>query len=529
MNPNRIEELAAKATQGELTSEEAGELLAACRADPRLRRRLALLCGVDRLIALSLKEHADRFSEQVEQRLACEEPAAAEVFTERVAARLRRERLVRWCAGLGGIAALLAAAFLLAPGNPVPVATLTRSVGTRLDLSADGLVPGRHLVVETGLVEVSYEAGVRVVVEGPADYEITGAKGGYLHRGRLVAEVFDSRGQGFTVDGPSGRLVDLGTKFGVSVAANGGMEVHVLKGVVKAEGKDGKTTRLVENQALRISGDGLNSALPQADAEAFVTALPPVSDSEPRSVRWTFDEISNGSVPDSGRELGGGIATAEFRSFAGLAREPERVPGPYGSAVRFDGRDSWFESRFKGIAGPTPRTVAFWMRVPKDVTTQEGYGIVSWGDVSGGGTAWQISVNPIREEGPIGRLRVGTGRGWVVGTTDLRDDRWHHYAVVLYGDPAGKPNTSTHILLYVDGVMEPAARKAVRDIDTRITGATGTLDHGIWMGRNLAFHDPKVPGYDGKFFRGDLDEMVICDTALSQDQIKSLMSHNTTP
>ena len=49
MSPQRIEELIAKATQRDLTSEESSELLSACRADRQLRRRLALLRGVDGL------------------------------------------------------------------------------------------------------------------------------------------------------------------------------------------------------------------------------------------------------------------------------------------------------------------------------------------------------------------------------------------------------------------------------------------------------------------------------------------------
>jgi hypothetical protein len=111
--------------------------------------------------------------------------------------------------------------------------------------------------------------------------------------------------------------------------------------------------------------------------------------------------------------------------------------------------------------------------------------------------------------------------GYVVGTTDLRDDRWHHCAVVMYG--GHRPDSATHILLYLDGELEPAARKAVREIRTEIAGADA---HNMWLGRNLSYGPPRNEYSMGRFFRGDVDEVFVFNVALDQEQIRSLMKYN---
>jgi hypothetical protein len=200
------------------------------------------------------------------------------------------------------------------------------------------------------------------------------------------------------------------------------------------------------------------------------------------------------------------------------------VQGQFGPGLSFDGRDDFVECEFAGIGGTRPRTVAFWVKVPRDFRTTEGYAIVNWGTMEETGRAWQVSINPMENEGPLGRLRIGVNRGWVVGTTDLRDDRWHHCAVVMYG--GHRPDAGTHILLYVDGELEPAARKAVMEISTAIDTARA---HNLWLGRNLNYEGENWKVDGGPFFRGCLDELFVFDAALDQTRIQFLMKYNRLP
>ena len=145
--------------------------------------------------------------------------------------------------------------------------------------------------------------------------------------------------------------------------------------------------------------------------------------------------------------------------------------------------------------------------------------MVSWGKWAHDdpGAVWQISVNPFSEDGPVGRLRVGVHGGMAIGSTDLRNDRWHHVAVVLY--PSENPEFGQHVLLFVDGVLDPVSRRILGVIDTN----TKEASHGVWLGQNINI-DSK-----NRFFRGALDEVYIFDAALSQEDIRALMQRNEPP
>ena len=84
----------------------------------------------------------------------------------------------------------------------------------------------------------------------------------------------------------------------------------------------------------------------------------------------------------------------------------------------------------------------------------------------------------------------------------------------------GRPaNVATHILIYVDGRLESAARKSVMRINTDITGP---MAQRVAFGKNSAVRSAanKLPKHT---FRGDLDEVTLCPAALSQKEIVELM------
>ncbi|MEO7100177.1 MAG: LamG-like jellyroll fold domain-containing protein [Luteolibacter sp.] len=118
------------------------------------------------------------------------------------------------------------------------------------------------LKLEHGVAEIRFTKGARVVIEAPADFELTGNNGLKLQSGRLSANVPPSA-HGFTVTANGFSVVDHGTEFGVAVsnAADGSRksEVHVFKGdvVLKAGGE----RHLKKNDAVRI-GTGSVESIP---------------------------------------------------------------------------------------------------------------------------------------------------------------------------------------------------------------------------------------------------------------------------
>lgn len=533
-----IEELLAASGEGELEAKQISRLLELMSDDQELVHRFGSAVTMERLLSLALSKDARKhFANDTIQRISFQQgERSREDFASAVIGKLKRKKrawVVRRMGILAAAAAVVFSLFLILkespgePASPVVAKIVGSETGDRRVVGDPDLSIGKRILIDGGLLEVEFLTGVKVVLNGPVDFEITGVNSGYLHHGRLVAEIVDEQGKGFTVDGPNGRLIDLGTKFGVSVDGKGEMEVHVIEGIVDALPKVGEKMRLRENEAMRLM-ENHTVLLDGADTGSFFTQMPPDASAPPTFVRWSFDEHDGERCFDTGHQLGGDNAGAIFMTDPEGGNPPERIKGPFSNALHLRG-SGYLHSDFRGIENSGPRTVAFWVRVPEDFGREEGFGIVNWGSYAKYGSAWQIAINSISKDGPLGRLRIGTNGGEVVGVTDLRDGEWHHCAVVLYGDREGKPNTATHILLYVDGKIESASRKSVLAVDTIPQGEKNSGHPGVWIGRNMAYYGTMDPGGYGKYFRGGLDELVICDTALNHAEINQLRNKNEMP
>lgn len=128
---------------------------------------------------------------------------------------------------------------------------------------------------KSGLVEVTFKSGVRALVEGPAEIQITGENQAYLERGRLVANV-PQGAEGFTVDYQQGKLVDLGTEFAMNIQGLGPVEVGVFRGEVEVyTSAKASPVKIIENHAVvhgNSMGDEVKSVPFQRDE--YVRTLP---------------------------------------------------------------------------------------------------------------------------------------------------------------------------------------------------------------------------------------------------------------
>ncbi|MDP4625552.1 MAG: FecR domain-containing protein [Opitutales bacterium] len=496
------------------------ELMAACREDSEVLKVLSEMVSMDRLLYLEAgDEGAEMFASEVRQRL---ESGVDESFSKGVRQRLecrKRNRLV-WFVPLAAAACLTVALLLFQNSGGEP--DLGRLTATRdaewagsAMIRGDALKKG-SLTLNHGYSEITMNNGVTLVLEAPVEIEVESLDKIRLMRGRLVAKVPEAA-IGFTVLTPNSEVVDLGTEFGMSVDASGASEVHVLDGEVKARPLNGKKfTSLVRDEAMAFTDKNTVSRM-RSQPETYLRALPGRSSENPEYLHWSCDEGSE-VLSCEGTGIGGKFFPGELKSFKG-GEGPVYANGQFGEALYFNGKDAYVVTEFSGIGGNAPRTVAFWAKVPRDFDIHNGYGMLGWGRMSEG-SAWQISPNPAGREGPLGRLRVGTYQAPVIGSTDLRDNRWHHIAVVMYGGESA--NSATHVLLYVDGQLETTTTKSVAAIDTQ-------LDHPksrpLMMGRNLGFGD-ESRRIESRFFKGWLDEIYVFDTALDQEQIQQLMQSN---
>ena len=182
------------------------------------------------------------------------------------------------------------------PGNVAPTtvsepARITGLVGVQWKKGgAPDLISGsaaaNRLAVESGLVEITYANGVRVTLEGPADFSVTDATSGKLGSGKLVASV-PKGAEGFRVDYPEGNVVDLGTEFAMEAHSNGTTEVGVLDGMVNLNLPGEEPRLLLVNQAVLHDQDAAEplQAIP-LNREKFVRRLPS------RDFRWSMTSLS---------------------------------------------------------------------------------------------------------------------------------------------------------------------------------------------------------------------------------------------
>ena len=59
--------------------------------------------------------------------------------------------------------------------------------GTAFD--SPGVPLGRKYELASGLMEITYDTGARVILQGPVTYEVESRAGGYLAVGKLTARV----------------------------------------------------------------------------------------------------------------------------------------------------------------------------------------------------------------------------------------------------------------------------------------------------------------------------------------------------
>ena len=119
------------------------------------------------------------------------------------------------------------------------------------DLTAGiGLESGRHVTLSRGRVTFAFQSGAILAVQAPAELTVSGPNSARLQRGLVTVRV-PGPIKGFVLETPAGRLVDLGTSFGVEVDANHRASVAVFEG--KIEIGEQNPQRLLAGNAMRVA------------------------------------------------------------------------------------------------------------------------------------------------------------------------------------------------------------------------------------------------------------------------------------
>ena len=403
------------------------------------------------------------------------------------------------------------------------VAMLTRVVDPRWNHGSgprvgSALEPGT-LRLESGLAQVVFYSGARVVIEGPAELQLVSSTEAVCPAGKLLAEVPEPA-HGFHLKTSQLDVVDLGTAFGIDVI-RGRTELHVFKGEVEFSADKGAKQSLTEGQAAVVQGKS-PPQLTKASAEAF-TSLFELQQRSLTAEAFRYDEwrVANAllnqdpsllvhldllDLSESDWTLHNAVekdGTMREATIIGCERAegrwPEKqalafrsvndrvrlvVPGEFNSLtlaawVRIGGLDRQFNSLFM-CDGFESGTIHWLLRND---------GVLSLAIKGPGGTNPEIAASP----------------------SVLKPENfgvWTHVAVVLDG---GKKQ----VVHYLNGI--PASRHSLGQVPPfRI----GSAELGNWNPKN----EPRSDRFRIQNLGGTMDEFEMFSRALSDAEVRALFA-----
>ena len=181
-----------------------------------------------------------------------------------------------------------------------------------------------------------------------------------------------------------------------------------------------------------------------------------------------------------------------------LVGSPVFESGYLDSALTFGGSgDSVMVPGYKGIAGSSSRTCSAWIK-----TTGTRDILFSWGYYGTTGGKWIVRIHD------NGTLRGEIQGGYIYGTTVVNDGSWHHIAIVLEDD--GSADISEAII-YIDGQLDVVGASG-----SRIVATTNTVDVEIG---GYSYYNSLTD-----CFEGQMDDVRIYDTALTETQIQAIVN-----
>ncbi len=434
--------------------------------------------------------------------------------------RKRRRPLGAWLISAGAVAAAVALGFLFL--SPRPVAGLERQLAAAWNgdplRPGDRLQPGDRHRLDSGTILIAMDRGARVVVEGPAEFELTDDNALRLVAGRLRATV-PPAAMGFTVTTPAFTAIDRGTEFGCLAGPGGSGELHVIDGEVDLESKGAPTGHLRANEAMRVANGTPDRIDPRAlsfageeemDRRELVAGGDPLAawriasdelSRHPAAVLHLDFEATDGRVlrnradADAGAVVHGGL--------------PDSGRWPGKGALAISAPDDGLEFRLPGEFESL--TLTAWVRPD---TLLPGKNPLVMGQTSEAGeVTWYLYGS-----GGLG-LGVRSGRNggtpaWVNFHTDRLlpldgEPGWVFAATVI----DGRSGTVTH---YFDGQPVPA----------RSIGGRAERVHPPFQLRhatigNVAFKELR-PGTTPDRFQGSIDELTLFSSALPAGEIRRL-------
>lgn len=381
------------------------------------------------------------------------------------------------------------------------------------------LEPG-WLQLRSGLAQIVFYSGARLVIEGPAELQLVSPGEVVCFSGRLIAEV-PPPARGFQVRTPSLNVRDLGSVFGLEVGRRG-TELHAFKGRVALQSPAAATTQnLLEGEGAIANGTTPLRMVPAGRAR-FASLFDLQNKSSAAAVLGHEQWRAAGTRLDEDPTL---LVHFEFEPV-----DPLDWRLPNSSKLRNATPDAtivgcqWTEGRwpdkraleFRNVndrlrlevpGDYNALTLAVWLRVQG--LDREINSLFMSDGIEEGTIHWSL-----RNDGVLGLTAIGDAPGRyqictsppALGLNQL--GLWVHLAAVIDGD-------SKRVIHYLNGL--PVGENMLRIAPPyRI----GVAELGNWNARGFPKNDPFMI----RNFSGAMDDFCLFSRALSGDEIHRLYS-----
>ncbi|QDV49428.1 LamG-like jellyroll fold domain-containing protein [Gimesia fumaroli] len=347
----------------------------------------------------------------------------------------------------------------------------------------DLLHTGDQMHLTSGVVELETISGAQVILKGTSRLILIEPDQFKLNLGNLFAHV-PPQSQGLTVETPTSRIVDLGTRFGLIVDPRQETEVHVIKGLVEfnllnSDREISITRNLTENTAIRVQPHSRNIATIESTPEIFVQSL---HTREPELVaHWKLSEQESSRIARDSRDhhlnlhIIDSTGKSPFRGHQ-APRNATTAAGPF---------DSQFHKLYRRLSEAEAKlfhmdrfTIELWARNPNKDRQGDSDTLFHYRNVEQHSTS-QFNLFSDDQTGQLGFGFLATDKKYrsyrVDKTSRWQKDCWYHI-VFTYDANSSAPNDS---IVTFTRTPEYASEPDLQQSFTNIEDITPLVPGGI--------------------------------------------------
>ena len=165
----------------------------------------------------------------------------------------------------------------------------------------DRLKLGQCLQLRSGLTELKFDCGARVILQGPAKFRLESRLSAAMSAGKVTVTIEDPAAKGFSIHTPGMEAIDLGTEFGLEVSPNGLEQVHVFRGEVHVAASPTKGSpiaakRLLANQGIEVNLNTRGVTMVANNGERFIRSVDNAQKYRHVVAYWRFEDHPVGEL-----------------------------------------------------------------------------------------------------------------------------------------------------------------------------------------------------------------------------------------